>query len=105
MEVEGGGSCQEDMAILIPTSQLAAERERGVDKCMGDMDWKTQHRGSKRGRPKPGHYPLGFSPWRLEEKRGISVPKAASREDLQVMSKDTQPYLDWSVHGATKNSH
>ena len=89
----GGTAC--DVSEMIPTAELEAERLRLAmlhDYADGDgnaIDSEGHHTYSKRAavrRPKAGHYPINFPPYRMcAVKRGI-VPLARGfvKEDLKA---------------------
>ena len=92
MDGEHRGTACDD-SEMIPTAELEAERLRLAmlhDYADGDGNAiKGHHTCSKRAivrRPKPGHYPVNFSPYRMcAAQRGI-VPLARVfvKEDLQA---------------------
>lgn len=86
----GGG---QDESILIPTAELEAEHQR-CQKLASDsqMDHESTRgpsgrprRGSRcnRRRPRAGHYPMHFSPYRMTDK-SIALEKGLIRSDLKV---------------------
>jgi hypothetical protein len=77
-----------DAGVLVSTSELEAELRRGHqdELAVSDMHGgRNASHATSRRRPRPGHYPAGFSPFRMSEKRSVvPLERRQIRNDLKV---------------------
>ena len=80
-----------DGSIRVPDAELEAERWRGrQQELAASVAQATLHdavRIPSRRRPRAGHYPAGFSPYRMVERRGVvPLERRHIRNDMKVLA-------------------
>lgn len=78
-----------DGGVLIPNAELEAERWRGRQLELAASAAQATRPGAfpapSRRRPRAGHYPAGFSPYRMDERRGaVPLERRYIRNDIKV---------------------
>ena len=83
-----GQDAERDASVLVSVAELDAERLRGhVQEELAAADEQSARPGCRAGRrlPRPGHYPAGFSPYRMSNKHGlVQLDRRSVRNDFKV---------------------
>jgi hypothetical protein len=76
---------ERDASVLVSVAELDAERRRGhLQEELAAAD-ENAARPASRCRPRPGHYPTGFSPYRMSNKHGgVQLDRRSVRNDFKV---------------------
>lgn len=80
---EAVDSAGRDECVMIPMDKLEAEQKQCQEQCQEDLS-DTNQRPSRR-RPRAGCYPLGYSPYRMDQKRStVQLDRRMIKEDFRV---------------------
>ena len=75
-----------DLAVPVSRKELEEERARRSESCRAEALLPSSNKLRKKV-PKPGHYPLGFSPYSLDVRSSLIVPLSGlnARQDLMLI--------------------